>query len=201
VIITEEGGRDPANVARLVALAELLGAPVAEAQTMGYMNFPSEHPLHAGYATAPVLRDADVVLLVAARGPWHPPSKGPADATIILADGSPRSCTTALAYRSTPTRGALDATLDGLLAPPGERRLDADAVARRVEHWAERQPRCGRSGTARPVRARPEPDRRPLGGLRAGPGATDATVVETTTTRVFVSATCGGPCRAATSPA
>ncbi len=191
VILTEEGGRDPANVARLVALAELLGAPVAEAQTMGYMNFPTTHPLHLGYASGPVLRDADVVLLVGARGPWHPPSNAPAGATIILADENPEK----LHYPLWPYRadiyaaGALDATLDGLLARLRERRLDADAVARRTARWSERhaQQRAQWDAEAQAARdARPIDARWAAYALAAELPA-DATVIEeTTTTRVFI---------------
>jgi thiamine pyrophosphate-dependent acetolactate synthase large subunit-like protein len=191
VIITEEGGRDPANVARLVELAELLGAPVAEAQTMGYMNFPSEHPLHAGYATAPVLRDADVIFLAAARGPWHPPSKGPADATIILADENPEKLHYPLwPYRvDTYAAGALDATLDGLLARLRERRLDADAVARRTAHWAERHAaqRAQWDGEAESLRDQSPIDARWAAYALGRELPADATVVEeTTTTRAFI---------------
>src|SRR5262249_32657464 len=59
LVVAEEAGRDPANVARLVELAELLGAPVVEAQTKGYMNFPGSHSLHLGYTARPFLREAD----------------------------------------------------------------------------------------------------------------------------------------------
>ena len=191
VILTEEGGRDPDNVARLVELAELLGAPVAEAQTMGYMNFPTTHPLHLGYASGPVLRDADVVLLVGARGPWHPPSKGPADATIILADENPEK----LHYPLWPYRvdlyasGALDATLDGLLARLRERRLDADAVARHTAHWTERhnQQRADWDAEAQGGRDAHPIDARWAAYALAAELPADATVIEeTTTTRVFI---------------
>lgn len=74
VIITEEVGRDPAAVAALVKLAEVLGAPVFDAWQPYYLNFPRDHPLYGGIITEPVA-DADAVLLVEAIAPWHPPSK------------------------------------------------------------------------------------------------------------------------------
>ncbi|HEX2198802.1 MAG TPA: thiamine pyrophosphate-binding protein [Burkholderiales bacterium] len=76
LIITEEAGRDPAAVAALVALAEALGAPVAEAWQPYYFNFPRAHPLYAGVVPdmAALMKDADAVLLADAVLPWHPPS-------------------------------------------------------------------------------------------------------------------------------
>src|SRR5437870_4495433 len=68
VIVTEEAGRDPENVARLVALAEALGIPVVEAQSPAYLNFPRSHPLHAGFNVRPLMKDADAVLLIGVRG-------------------------------------------------------------------------------------------------------------------------------------
>ncbi len=76
LIITEEAGRDPAAVRSLVALAEALGAPVAEAWQPYYVNFPRGHPLYAGVAPEieNLVKDADAVLLADAVVPWHPPS-------------------------------------------------------------------------------------------------------------------------------
>ena len=139
VIFAEEAGRDPGNVARLVALAEWLGAPVAEAQVLGYANFPSDHPLHLGYAARPLLREADAVLMLGVRGAWHPPTAGPdKDTTLILADENPDK----LHYPAWPYRvdhyaaGSLAATLDGLLERLRERGRDESAVATRRAHWA-----------------------------------------------------------------
>ena len=76
LIITEEAGRDPAAVRSLVALAEALGAPVAEAWQPYYLNFPRDHPLYAGVVAdiRPLVEAADAVLLADAVLPWHPPS-------------------------------------------------------------------------------------------------------------------------------
>src|SRR3970282_1607451 len=76
LIITEEAGRDPATVRSLVALAEALGAPVAEAWQPYYVNFPRDHPLYAGVVPEieSLVKDADAVLLAEAVVPWHPPS-------------------------------------------------------------------------------------------------------------------------------
>jgi acetolactate synthase I/II/III large subunit len=80
LIITEEAGREPSNVARLVALAEALGAPVLEAWQPYYLNFPREHRLYGGIVTdrmVEIAGKADAILLVDAVVPWHPPSALP----------------------------------------------------------------------------------------------------------------------------
>lgn len=141
LIISEEAGRDPTNVPRLIALAELLGAPVVEAQTLGYLNFPRNHPLHLGFNARPFLADADVVFLCGARGPWHPASRGPAPtATVILADENAEKAHYPVwnYHVDIYAHGALDATLDGLLERLRDRRLDTDAIAARRARWAER---------------------------------------------------------------
>jgi acetolactate synthase-1/2/3 large subunit len=90
LIVTEELGRNPAAVAPLVALAEALGAPVVEAWQPTYVNFPRTHPLYGGVVATEMpelLRDVDLVLLVEAVAPWHPPSSLPGPSTKVVALG------------------------------------------------------------------------------------------------------------------
>jgi acetolactate synthase-1/2/3 large subunit len=90
LIITEEAGRDPAAVGALVALAEKLGAPVAEAWQPYYVNFPRSHPLYAGVVSdgmEKLVGEADAVLLADAVLPWHPPSSLPKPGTKVFALG------------------------------------------------------------------------------------------------------------------
>ena len=75
LIITEEAGRDPGVVAKLVELAELLGAGVVESRASSYVNFPRTHPLHAGFEPQEFLQEADAILLLGVVAPWHPASK------------------------------------------------------------------------------------------------------------------------------
>ena len=86
LIVTSYLGRDPSAVPSLVALAELLAIPVIEAMAY-HVNFPFDHPLHAGYqfhsvAQNPVLAEADVILVLDSDVPWIPainkPSPGAA---------------------------------------------------------------------------------------------------------------------------
>lgn len=94
VIVTENVGRSVRAVQHLVALAELLGAPVIETWHPEYVNFPRTHPLYAGVGTSAEisasLKNADVVFLVAAVAPWHPPSSAPGPGTrVVVLDEEP----------------------------------------------------------------------------------------------------------------
>ena len=74
LIFTRYLGRNHSTVASLVELAELIGAPVFE--TPGYMNFPTNNPLHMGTSMSSYLSDADLILVIDANGwpPWYPPN-------------------------------------------------------------------------------------------------------------------------------
>ena len=90
VIVTEQLGKSVAAVDRLVELAEALGAPVVEGWQPTYVNFPRTHPLYGGVAAtemSAVLDEADLVFLVEAVAPWHPPSALPAPRTRVLVLG------------------------------------------------------------------------------------------------------------------
>jgi acetolactate synthase I/II/III large subunit len=94
LIVTEEVGRSARAVDHLVALAELLGAPVVEGWSPGYVNFPRTHPLYGGSGPpghiASYLKECDVVFLLAALAPWHPPSSAPGSGTkVVILDDEP----------------------------------------------------------------------------------------------------------------
>jgi acetolactate synthase I/II/III large subunit len=76
VILTEEVGKSPAAVARLVELAEMLGAPVFDAWQPGYANFPRAHPLYGGLAPdmKALIEETDLLLCVETVVPAHPPA-------------------------------------------------------------------------------------------------------------------------------
>jgi acetolactate synthase-1/2/3 large subunit len=69
LIITKYLGRNPEAVAHLVELAELLAIPVT--QTLSYLNFPTDHPLHLGFHTGQLAKNADVIFLVDVDVPWE----------------------------------------------------------------------------------------------------------------------------------
>jgi acetolactate synthase I/II/III large subunit len=87
LIVTSYLGRDPAAVPSLVALAELLAIPVLEAMAY-HVNFPDDHPLHAGFqyhstGQNPVLAEADVILVLDSDVPWIPSVNRPAAGAAI----------------------------------------------------------------------------------------------------------------------
>ena len=89
LIIVDTAGKEPEAVEQLVQLSEMLSAPVVESSRQMYFNFPREHPLHGGFDPNAYLSDADLVLLVGAIAPWHPPSAGPRNAKIVTLDVNP----------------------------------------------------------------------------------------------------------------
>ena len=87
VILTDSAGRDPAAFTALVELADLFCIPVGG--RAAYANFPKNHPLHLGAGIQQFLKDADLVLLVACRAPWYPPSRKPTTGTVVAIDENP----------------------------------------------------------------------------------------------------------------
>ena len=69
LIITKYLGRNPETVAHLVELAELLS--IAVTQTLSYVNFPTDHPLHLGFHSGNVAKNSDVIFLVDVDVPWE----------------------------------------------------------------------------------------------------------------------------------
>lgn len=88
LLMTGRAGKDPRNVALLVELAESLSMPVVEAGSV-VLNFPRDHALHQGFESGELLRDADLVLLIAEQGSWYPPSRRPTSGRIVLIDDDP----------------------------------------------------------------------------------------------------------------
>jgi len=119
IIITERVGAQPQAVQKLVELAETLTIPVFESMTPESVNFPKEHPLHAGYDVTQAIREADVVLVVEAMHPWNPQLTIPRpDAHVLFIDHqAPYQQFPFWNYRSdmTVTADAL-LTLEALLA-------------------------------------------------------------------------------------
>lgn len=90
ILITEELGKDPNAVPRLVELAEALGAPVFEAWHPDYANFPRGHALYGGIAVEEMpslAEESDLVFLVEAVAPWHPPGSLPQAGTRVATLG------------------------------------------------------------------------------------------------------------------
>jgi acetolactate synthase I/II/III large subunit len=94
LIVTSYLGRNPDAVPALVELAELLAIPVLESAAF-HVNFPGDHPLHAGYqfttsAQNQTLAAADVILVLDSDVPWIPATNRPAPgAAIYVVDIDP----------------------------------------------------------------------------------------------------------------
>ena len=142
LIITEEAGRDPGVVAKLVELAELLGAGVVESRASSYVNFPRTHPLHAGFEPQEFLQEADAILLLGVVAPWHPASKKLNSGTkvAVLSDNPLRSD---LPYWGFPVNqiltGEIESSVKHLLESVKKRIAKGNSVAtRRAESWQSR---------------------------------------------------------------
>lgn len=140
VIIPEELGRTVGAVARLVEVAELLGAPVVETRDSGYVNFPRTHPLHGGNDPGSYLKDADLVFLVDAVRPWHPLSAAPRGATVAVLGANPLR--PELPYWGVSVDLCLVGEAESSLGQLAERltaRIAGDATrARRAAQWGQR---------------------------------------------------------------
>ncbi len=84
ILITERAGAQPQAVQKLVELAESLAIPVFESMWGEAINFPKEHPLHGGFDVTQAIREADVILVVAALHPWNPQRTSPPPKTKVL---------------------------------------------------------------------------------------------------------------------
>ena len=144
VIVTEDAGRRVRAVEHLVALAELLGAPVVEGWHPGYVNFPRTHALYGGIGlsthVAEYLKDADVAFLVAAEAPWHPPSAlpGPGTRVVVLDDEPLRADLPFWGYRSDViVNGEVESSL-AMLVERVSARIAPGSRKDRIERWRAR---------------------------------------------------------------
>jgi len=142
IIISEEAGRSPLIVEHMVELAELLGAPVVESRSTGYLNFPRNHPLHGGFEPQEYLQEADVLFLLGVLAPWHPASKGPRSGVkVAVLDENPLRAE--LPYWGFQVdlclTGEIESSLEQLLKTLKKRLSKGEAgSAQRAEKWRKR---------------------------------------------------------------
>jgi acetolactate synthase I/II/III large subunit len=86
LIVTQRVGVHQHAVKSLVELAESFAIPVVSPAGM-YMNFPSNHPLHLGYISEPLVQEADVILVIDADVPWFPAVAKPKDTALVIQMG------------------------------------------------------------------------------------------------------------------
>jgi acetolactate synthase-1/2/3 large subunit len=87
LLIAQRSGREPAGMAALVRLAEAAALPVVEHWPVR-ISFPADHPLHAGFDPHPLVREADLVLILDAPVPWLPAKASPPAGCRVIALGA-----------------------------------------------------------------------------------------------------------------
>jgi acetolactate synthase-1/2/3 large subunit len=93
VIVTESAGRDPQAFEALSALANTHAIPVVQGRSSTYTNFARSHDMWMGYMNYDLLADSDLILIVAAKTPWYPPSKRPGVGDIVAISDNPLKMT------------------------------------------------------------------------------------------------------------
>ncbi len=91
LIITSSLGRTRAAVDALVKLAETAGIAVVSFNPE-YMNFPTNHPCHQGFAPERLLPEADLVLVVDCAVPWYPNMVKPRSSATVIQVGIDPFC-------------------------------------------------------------------------------------------------------------
>lgn len=88
LIVVGRNGRDPASILELAAVADLLGAPIAD--TYECASAPGDHPLYIGARLEQELPLADAILFVETKVPYVPSRVRPAPgATVIFLERDP----------------------------------------------------------------------------------------------------------------
>jgi acetolactate synthase I/II/III large subunit len=138
IIITEHGGRTPAESAALVGLAEALSAPIFEFIMPAYHNAPRGHALVMPGTVEPVLARADAIVVAGCNAPWHPPSTAlrAGCAVIHLEEDPLRPRSAYWGYRTThAVAGDREANLRGIAERV--RRQGAQPSPDRARRWKE----------------------------------------------------------------
>jgi acetolactate synthase-1/2/3 large subunit len=138
LIITESAGADPEAFHALTELCDLLAIPVVEPQSTVCSNFPRSHPMHQGGGVERFMNDeTDLVLLVACRSPWYPPSAKPVNAKTVVIDETPQRphMVYQVLHADRYLEGQVGATLRGAVRQLRERTIDKDRIKQRREQF------------------------------------------------------------------
>jgi len=111
LLITASGGRTPESSRAIELLAQTLAVPVVHYRPR-HLALSTEHPMHCGWDPHPLLKEADVVLVVECDVPWIPKEGKPrAEAKVIHIGPDPL-------FAAYPLRGfRADIALTGAVAP------------------------------------------------------------------------------------
>src|SRR5262249_30311084 len=74
---------DPTAMSAMVSFAEALVAPVVTPASP-FVSFPNTHDFHLGVSSAPYIKDADVVVVVACDVPWYPFQGKPSESAKVI---------------------------------------------------------------------------------------------------------------------
>jgi acetolactate synthase-1/2/3 large subunit len=111
LLVTASGGRTLDSARAIEQLAQMLAVPVVHYRPR-HLALSTEHPMHCGWDPHPLLKEADVVLVVDCDVPWIPKEGKPkAEAKVIHVGPDPL-------FASYPLRGfRADIALTGAVAP------------------------------------------------------------------------------------
>lgn len=111
LLITANGGRSAEAASAIEQLAQQLAVPVVHYRPR-YLALSTEHPMHCGWDAQPLLKEADLVLVVDCDVPWIPKEGGPKrDAKVIHVGPDPL-------FARYPLRGfRTDLALTGAVGP------------------------------------------------------------------------------------
>ncbi len=136
IVIAKALGRDPRAVEAMVRLADVAALPLVD-HFHTHVNFPQDHPLHAGFDSTPYLDEADAIVVIESDAPWFPQLKSPRpDAKLVQIGVDPL-------FSRFPIRGfgadvalagSVRLTLDAL-ATALRPRVDKHVVAERRARW------------------------------------------------------------------
>ena len=159
LVITNSLGRDSGAVAALVEFTEAAGAGVVEV-FRERMSFPSSHPQHLGFDAAPLIEDADLLIVVEADVPWFPQDEPAPDVPVVHIGLDPIrrdypmwSFPIHIALGGSPvhTLEALTATVKGRIADGPLQRSLRRLAAQHEESRAGARLRAEATKSARPI--------------------------------------------------
>ncbi len=145
LIVTRELGRYRGGPEALVQLAQRLGIAVVEHGRRSFFNFPTNHSLHLGFNSSPVVKHADVVLIVECEEPWDAEFTNLShDPLIIDAGMSPRPADITLAGDPALALRRLTASLEKV-------RPERDKVSARIAAFASEHRRVLQQAQSRAI--------------------------------------------------
>lgn len=140
LVITTYLGRKAEAVQEMIKLCEKLAIPVVE-QIPTYLNFPRNHPMHAGYDPVPYIKQADVIIAIDTDVPWVTTQVTPKeDCRVYFIDLDPIKEQIPLWHIPTVKNYRADAyeTLRQLNAIFNQKKLDVETIQQRAELLAKR---------------------------------------------------------------